>query len=136
MFAIKVANAVSAGHDAAVIFNEAAQAGPVTVAVATDIINETRTTTKIIADSRTGNAAKTVVLGAHRDSVLAGAGINDNGSGTSVLVETAIQMSEEKIRPRLMVGFAFWSDEEAGLLGSEHYVNSLSNQQFSTIYRT
>lgn len=168
-FADKVANAVAAGYDAAVILNEgnpgrtellssvtlgapaeipvvgisyddgvslynATLAGPVTVAVATDIINETRTTTNIIADSPKGNADKTVVVGAHLDSVLAGAGINDNGSGTSVLLETAIQMSKQKIKPRQMVRFAFWGAEESGLLGSEHYVASLSNEQLSTIY--
>lgn len=168
-FADKVANAVAAGYDAAVIFNEgnpgrtellssvtlgapaaipvvgisyadgvslnnATLGGPVTVAVATDIINETRTTTNIIAASRKGNADKTVVVGAHLDSVLAGPGINDNGSGTSVLLETAIQMSKQKVNPRQMVRFAFWGAEESGLLGSEHYVDSLSNEQLSTIY--
>lgn len=170
-FGEKVTNAVAAGYDAAVMFNEgnpgrtellsgvtlgapaaipvvgisyadgvslysATQAGPVTVAVSTDIINETRTTTNIIADSKKGNPDKTVVVGAHLDSVLAGAGINDNGSGTSVLLETALQMAKgkAKVKPRQMVRFAFWGAEESGLLGSEHYVASLDDEQLSSIY--
>lgn len=168
-FAEKVANAVAAGYDAAVIFNEgnpgrtelldgvtlgepasipvvgisyadgvelygATQTGPVSVAVSTDIIAETRTTRNIIADSPKGDPNKTVVVGAHLDSVLAGAGINDNGSGTSVILETAIQMQNLKIKPRQQVRFAFWGAEESGLLGSTHYVDSLSNAKLSKIY--
>ncbi len=121
--------------DGVALYNATAS-GPVSVAVATDIINETRTTTNIIADSKNGNPDKTVVVGAHLDSVLEGAGINDNGSGTSVLLETAVQMAKgkAKVKPRQMVRFAFWGAEESGLLGSEHYVASLSNAQLSTIY--
>ncbi|MFC8303510.1 M20/M25/M40 family metallo-hydrolase [Specibacter sp. NPDC057265] len=168
-FEIKVANAIAAGYDAAVVFNEgnpgrtelltsvtlgtpvsipvvgvsyadgvalyeASQLGSVTVAVSTDIIVETRTTTNVIADSPKGNRDKTVVVGAHLDSVLDGAGINDNGSGTSVILETAVQMSKLKAKPRQMVRFAFWGAEESGLLGSTHYVNSLSDQKLAAIY--
>ncbi|MGO4689339.1 M28 family peptidase [Glaciibacter sp. 2TAF33] len=169
VFADKVAAAVAAGYDAAVIFNEgdpgrtellagvtlggqvsipvvglsyedgvalytATQAGPVSVAVATDVVAETRTTSNIIADSPVGNPAKVVVVGAHLDSVLAGPGINDNGSGTGVLLETAIQGAKLKVKPQQMVRFAFWGAEESGLLGSTHYVDSLSDDQLSTIY--
>jgi Zn-dependent M28 family amino/carboxypeptidase len=113
---------------------DATQAGPVSVAVATEVIAETRTTSSIIADSPVGDPAKVVVVGAHLDSVLAGPGINDNGSGTSVLLETAIQGAKLKIKPQQMVRFAFWGAEESGLLGSTHYVDSLSDDQLSAIY--
>ncbi len=113
---------------------EASQLGPVTVVVSTDTINETRTTTNIIADSPKGNRDKTVVVGAHLDSVAAGAGINDNGSGTGVILETAVQMSKLKAAPRQMVRFAFWGAEESGLLGSAHYVDTLSDQKLAAIY--
>jgi Zn-dependent M28 family amino/carboxypeptidase len=33
----------------------------------------------ICADTSTGNATKTIVVGAHSDGVLDGSGINDNG---------------------------------------------------------
>jgi Zn-dependent M28 family amino/carboxypeptidase len=53
---------------------------------------------------------------------------------TSVLLETAIQGAKLKIKPQQMVRFAFWGAEESGLLGSTHYVDSLSDAQLSTIY--
>ncbi|WP_198412038.1 M20/M25/M40 family metallo-hydrolase [Cryobacterium sp. Hz9] len=88
--------------------------------MSTDVIAETRTTVNIIADTRTGNKDKVIVVGAHLDSVLAGPGINDNGSGTATILETAIQMKKLKIQPRQQVRFAFWGAEELGLLGSEN----------------
>jgi Zn-dependent M28 family amino/carboxypeptidase len=69
------------------------------------------------------------VVGAHLDSVLEGPGINDNGSGSSVILEIALQMSELGIEPTNQVRFAFWGAEESGLIGSTHYVNSLSKRQ-------
>lgn len=119
--------------DGVALYN-ATQTGTVSVAVTTDIINETRSTTNIIADSPKGNPNKTVVVGAHLDSVLAGPGINDNGSGTAVILETAIQMQKLKIKPLQQVRFAFWGAEESGLLGSTHYVDSLSDDKLVKIY--
>ncbi|WP_022884510.1 M20/M25/M40 family metallo-hydrolase [Glaciibacter superstes] len=113
---------------------EATQAGPVSVAVSTDVITETRTTRNIIADTPKGDPDKVIVVGAHLDSVLAGAGINDNGSGTSAILETAIQMSQKHVKPRQQVRFAFWGAEESGLLGSTHYVDNLTDAELSTIY--
>ena len=60
------------------------------------------------------------MAGAHLDSVQDGPGINDNGSGSAALLETAIQMA--KVKPTNKVRFAWWGAEESGLLGSEHYV--------------
>ncbi len=112
----------------------AAQAGPLTVHVQTDTVNETRTTKNVIADTPQGNPDKAIVVGAHLDSVLAGPGINDNGSGTATILETALQMSKLHIKPRQQVRFAFWGAEESGLLGSAHYVDSLSPEDLGKIY--
>ena len=71
-----------------------------------------------------GNDDNVVMAGAHLDSVQEGPGINDNGSGSAALLETAIQM--EKVKPTNKVRFAWWGAEESGLLGSEHYVANLS----------
>ena len=64
------------------------------------------------------------MAGAHLDSVPEGPGINDNGSGSSALLEVAEQMAgvdtENKVR------FAWWSAEEASLVGSNYYVSQLS----------
>ncbi|MDA0168369.1 M28 family metallopeptidase [Solirubrobacter taibaiensis] len=92
------------------------------------------TTKNLIADTKTGNADETVVVGGHLDSVVEGPGINDNGSGTSAILEIAEAMSEQKIKPRRAVRFAFWGAEESGLLGSEHYVTTLPADDLTKIY--
>ena len=43
---------------------------------------ENRTTFNIIAESKSGDKNNVVMIGAHTDSVFAGPGINDDGSGT------------------------------------------------------
>jgi len=96
-------------------------------------IDPTRTTRNIIADSPTGNTDHVVVVGAHLDSVIAGPGINDNGSGSSTILEIAEEMAELGIRNRQQVRFAFWGAEELNLLGSEHYVNTLSDDDLGKI---
>jgi len=113
---------------------EATQTGAVSVNVTTDTFSETRPTFNVVADSRKGDPDKVVVVGAHLDSVLVGPGINDNGSGTATILETAIQMSKLGIQPRQKLRFAFWGAEEAGLLGSEYYVANASDEDLSKIY--
>jgi Zn-dependent M28 family amino/carboxypeptidase len=85
--------------------------------------------TNVIADTRAGREDRTVVVGAHLDSVEEGPGINDNGSGSATILEVAEEMSELGIRPRNQVRFAFWGAEESGLIGSEHYVSTLSKRE-------
>jgi Zn-dependent M28 family amino/carboxypeptidase len=68
-----------------------------------------------------------VMAGAHLDSVTAGPGINDDGSGSAALLETALQMS--KVKPENTVRFAWWGAEEEGLIGSTAYVEGLSQAE-------
>lgn len=105
------------------------KAGNVTVKVATRTISSNRPTRNLIAEIPTGRTDRVVVVGAHLDSVPEGPGINDNGSGTSTILEIALQMAKLKVKPLNRVKFAFWGAEEEGLLGSTFYVNSLSTQQ-------
>jgi hypothetical protein len=91
------------------------------------------TTTNVIAQTPDGNAEKTVMVGAHLDSVVQGPGINDNGSGTATVLEIALQMAELEARPRNRVRFAFWGAEEIGLLGSSHYVEGLNEGEIEDI---
>ncbi len=72
--------------------------------VATDVHVEQRTTTNVIADSTSGRTDRTVVVGAHLDSVVEGPGINDNGSGTAAILEIAVQMAELGISPATQSG--------------------------------
>jgi Zn-dependent M28 family amino/carboxypeptidase len=88
---------------------------------------ENITLNNVIAESKSGNAKNVVMAGAHLDSVAAGPGIHDNGSGSAALLEVAEQMA--KVKPWNKVRFAWWGAEEAGLVGSTAYVNDLSQAQ-------
>ncbi|WP_433335415.1 M28 family metallopeptidase [Spirillospora sp. CA-294931] len=101
----------------------ASPAGTV-VRLKTDTESETRTTWNVLAESRHGDPSKVVMAGAHLDSVLPGPGINDNGSGSAALLETAVHLGKLPVKNKLR--FAWWGAEELGLLGSEHYVGNLS----------
>ncbi|MGW6929623.1 M28 family peptidase [Lentzea sp. NPDC054927] len=96
---------------------------PATIRVKVEVITDTRTAWNVFAESQYGNANNVVMAGAHLDSVQNGPGINDNGSGSAALLETAIQMS--KVKTNAKVRFAWWGAEESGLLGSDHYVATL-----------
>jgi Zn-dependent M28 family amino/carboxypeptidase len=98
-----------------------------TVRVKVDRIVATLPTENVIAETPGGRADNVIVVGAHLDSVETGPGINDDGSGTAVDLEIAEQMA--KVKPRNKVRFIWFSAEEAGLLGSFAYVDSLSEAQ-------
>ncbi|MEU2239925.1 M28 family metallopeptidase [Streptomyces sp. NPDC018338] len=100
--------------------------GAVNVSFEIRQLQEKRITNNVIAETKGGNAANTVMLGSHLDSVTAGPGINDNGSGSAGLLQTALELAKSKDKVRNKVRFAWWSAEENGLLGSEHYVTNLT----------
>jgi len=168
-FEIKVTNAVAAGYDAVIIFNEgqpgrtelftgtlgaafdipvvgvsyadgaalyaATQAGPVTARVATTTVTDPAAqTSNVFAETPGGDPDKVLVVGSHLDSVVEGPGINDDGSGTATDLEIAEQLAALKVKPRQKVRFAFWGAEEAGLLGSEHYVDTLPDAELGRIF--
>ncbi|WP_255506805.1 M28 family metallopeptidase [Mycolicibacterium sp. 018/SC-01/001] len=89
-------------------------------------------TRNVIAQTKTGSTADVVMVGSHLDSVPEGPGINDNGSGSAAVLETALQLGPS---PQVAnaVRFAFWGAEEEGLLGSYDYVNSLNVDQLKDI---
>ena len=154
-FAVKALNAQAAGAEAVVIFNQgntpdreglivgtlapATPAIPVVGASFADgqalaqpgstarvrvLPSETRTDVNIIADLPGSNRNNVVMAGAHLDSIQAGPGINDNGSGSAAILEVALKMA--KLKPQNTVRFAWWGDEEGGLVGSTAYVNGLA----------
>ncbi|MFJ9936672.1 M28 family peptidase [Streptomyces virginiae] len=87
----------------------------------------------LIADWPGGPADQTVMFGAHLDGVSAGPGINDNGSGSATLLENALVLAQKNPTMTKHVRFAWWTDEEQGLNGSEFYVNQLSSAQRAAI---
>jgi Zn-dependent M28 family amino/carboxypeptidase len=115
------------------------RSGGATARVTTDTVTDLqRETHNLIADwpGRTRNDDQVVVVGAHLDSVPDGPGINDNGTGVAGILEIAKQMARTGVNKKLQrpVRFAFWGAEELGLLGSQHYVDTLTDAQRSRIY--
>jgi Peptidase family M28/PA domain len=88
---------------------------------------ERRTDYNVIAELPGKNEDNVVMAGAHLDSVIEGPGIQDNGSGSAALLETALMMA--KLRPENTLRFAWWAAEEIGLLGSTDYVEGLSQAE-------
>ncbi|MET8277679.1 M28 family peptidase [Micromonospora sp. NPDC005174] len=83
----------------------------------------------LIAEWPGGPSDQVVMFGAHLDSVSAGPGINDNGSGSATLLENALVLAAQNPTVTKKVRFAWWTDEEQGLNGSRFYVNSLNSTQ-------
>jgi aminopeptidase S len=83
----------------------------------------------LIADWPGGNTADTLMIGAHLDSVAAGPGINDNGTGSAANLEVALAVARSGFQPQKHLRFGWWGAEELGLRGSTAYVNSLSTTQ-------
>ncbi|KAI4632599.1 uncharacterized protein J4E87_002073 [Alternaria ethzedia] len=82
------------------------------------------TTNNVLATSKCGDKDNQLWLGAHTDSVGAGPGINDDGSGTVAILNVAKSLAKYNVKNA--VSFGFWSGEESGLLGSTFFVESLS----------
>ncbi|WP_435861037.1 M28 family peptidase [Streptomyces nigrescens] len=87
----------------------------------------------LIAEWPQGDATKVYMFGSHLDGVGAGPGINDNGSGSAALLETALTLAEQHPAMASRVRFGWWTDEEQGLNGSDFYVGSLSSAERSKI---
>lgn len=159
-FAIKATNAYNAGAVGVVIYNNAAgplngtlgntftlnlpatgitqelgqqlAATPgLVLRLKTETLRGIATTYNVLAESKGGDPNNVIMVGAHLDSVNAGPGINDNGSGSGAILEVAQQMA--KVKPRNKVRFALWGAEESNLVGSTYYVNNLSADELAKI---
>lgn len=86
---------------------------------------EEQTTQNVFAETLDGDPENVIMLGAHLDSVQAGAGINDDGSGTTLILEVFQALQQFKVKNR--VRFAWWGAEENGLVGSKFYTSSIAN---------
>jgi aminopeptidase S len=87
----------------------------------------------LIADWPGGDESQTMMFGGHSDSVPAGPGINDNGSGSAGLLEVALAVSAQHLQPAKHLRFAWWGAEELGLVGSSAYVSSLPQAELDKI---
>lgn len=152
-FAIKATNAFNAGASGVVIYNNApgvlngtlgstftlnigvtsvtqavgqqlAATPGLVMRLKTDTFRGNATTSNVFAETPGGDPNNVVMVGAHLDSVNAGPGIQDNGTGSAALLEVAEAMAKVPVRNK--VRFAWWGAEESGLVGSNLYVAGLS----------
>ena len=157
LFFEKVDNAIRAGARGVLIFNLPDQIGPVdgtlynpesvTVFSISNRLgqellytpnallhmsyqSEVRTvyTANLIAETRSGTPDSIVTVGSHLDSA-EGPGLNDNGSGSSAILQMALQFEDVVKKPVNKVRFIWYGAEEEGLVGSSFYVNSLTPSQ-------
>ncbi len=123
----------TAGHTATTTYlQQKLQAAGFTVTVQT-CTTCSGSAKNIIADWPGGDTGNTYMFGAHSDSVSAGPGINDDGSGTASLLEAALQMAANHPTMTNHLRFGWWAGEEQGLIGSKFYVNSLTTAQKTAI---
>ena len=83
-------------------------------------------TTKNLILTKTGTKYPNifVIVCGHYDTI-AGPGVNDNGSGTSVILEMARILKD--VRTEYSIKFINFTGEEQGLRGSQNYVNTVVN---------
>ncbi len=76
-----------------------------------------------------------IIVSAHLDSWNGpgSLGTTDNGTGSSVTLETARILAAVGAKPKRTIRFILWTGEEQGLLGSRAYVESLTPEQLSKI---
>ncbi|KAK0105025.1 hypothetical protein ONS96_004430 [Cadophora gregata f. sp. sojae] len=96
-----------------------------------NVIVTVENTYNVIAETKGGDHNNVIMVGAHTDSVQAGPGINDNGSGTIGIFEVALKLTAFSVNNA--VRFGWWSGEEEGLLGAEHYVAGLTEEEAAKI---
>jgi peptidase M28-like protein/PA domain-containing protein len=80
----------------------------------------------LIAESRFGDPNHTVVVEGHLDSIF-GAGMLDNASGSTTILEIALNMAKTSTRNRLR--YIWFGGEEIGLFGSTFYTQNLTSTQ-------
>jgi aminopeptidase YwaD len=155
-FGMKVANAAGAGAAGVIVYNNQPGAfngqlssrssipaatvsredgqsllgmAPVTVRLDVRTVSQTLPSYNVVAKPPDGTCQ--IVVGGHLDSVPAGPGANDNASGTSVVIEMA--------RTRAARGqidgvcYVLFGSEEIGLVGSAHYVESLTAAELEAL---
>jgi len=76
-----------------------------------------------------------IVVGAHLDSWDLGQGTTDNGTGSSVVLESARALgalAKKGIRPKRTIRFVLFTGEEQGLHGSKEYVKRHKDEMAKT----
>ncbi|MFN8636661.1 MAG: M28 family metallopeptidase [Chloroflexota bacterium] len=121
--------AVGVSQEDGAVLRQAIRAGGATIRVEVNATSAQSTGANVVA-TRAGGP-KTLVIGAHIDSVAAGPGANDNASGTATALELARVLASRPTPYTVqVVGF---DAEEVGLVGSSYFVSQLSDAEKQAI---
>ncbi len=122
--------AVTISQEEGQALRAAAEAGTVRVKMSVSATVSNGATSQNVVARSPGSDCR-VLVGGHYDSVPAGPGANDNGSGTVVAMEMARVLATRGETAH--VCFTLFGSEELGLLGSGYYVSQLSDADRKTI---
>jgi alkaline phosphatase isozyme conversion protein len=120
------AEEAEAGRYIATAFNEMGYASELQPFTAVGEDGETIESANIMA-VKEGDSAEVIVVGAHYDSSDEGLGADDNASGVAVMLAAAARVKDEATP--YTINFVAFGAEEAGLLGSDVFVSSLSGSE-------
>ncbi len=95
------------------------------------------TSWNVLAELPGTDPNRVIMIGSHLDSVGAGPGINDNGSGSSAILAVAQAVAAayqaSGTAPAATLRFAWWGAEEYGMVGSGYYVDNLPSNELARI---
>ncbi len=69
------------------------------------------------------------IIGAHMDGIGYGAAVNDDASGTAIVMELARILNAPGVTTDVSIRFALWNGEEGGLKGAHAYVAQRRERQ-------
>ncbi len=107
----------------------ALQAGPVTATVSLVANMVSSQNVVAIKPGGPGDPGDIVIVGGHYDKVPLAPGANDNAAGTAVAVEIASRLADIDLPYELRI--VLFGSEELGLLGSRHYVSTMSPDEIA-----
>ena len=69
------------------------------------------------------------IVGAHMDGIGWGEAVNDDGSGTALVMELARVFSNPDVQTERSIRFVLWNNEESGLNGARAYIEQRAKLQ-------
>ncbi|KAI8832017.1 hypothetical protein BC829DRAFT_409191 [Chytridium lagenaria] len=108
----------------------------VRVTLVTDTKLEPVTVVNVLAETKEGDDESVVFFTSHLDSVPAGPGVNDDGSGATATLELAHAFYRTGLHKSTVqkLRFGWWCAEETGLEGSRYYVEDLYTRDPTSLY--
>src|SRR5947207_3415512 len=95
---------------------------PVRVLVGRLDLEKYKATIRGLAEFGSTRPDEMYIIGAHMDGIGWGEAVDDNGSGTALVMEVARVLNSPDVRTERSIRFALWNNEETGLHGARAYI--------------